>query len=359
MPEAHTGSGIEAGCAPLVSVIIPVYNAESTLGLCLEAVARSAYAPIEVIVVCDGCTDRTADVARRAGARTLAIEMQRGAAYTRNLGASVASGEIFFFVDSDCILRPDAISHAVEAIRGGEHVVFGCYTPETRTPGFFTRFKNYQHHYVHQTGAEYQSSFWTGCGAVTRHAFEKVDGFDVGVFSCEDIEFGHALAKKGFRIRLVKSMQAEHLKRYDLKRLIVSDLFYRAVPWTRLAAAGRSEFGKLNTSKKGVASVALAVSALALAAAAPFYSLAGWGAVAALLATAALNRGLLGLLVSRRGVLFGFGGFFTLLLHFLICAAGFLIGRLSPPFPRRRTPAPSYAYSEFAARATNSRAASA
>lgn len=337
----------ESGRQPLVSILIPAYNAADTLPLCLEAVGRCEYPRTEAIVVCDACTDDSARVAQSYGVRTIVNESRQGAAYARNVGAVAARGEIFFFVDADCILAPDAISLAVEALTAGEQVVFGSYIADTRAPGFFSQFKNLQHHFTHQHGGEVQSSFWSGCGAITRTAFEDLEGFDVSLQACEDIEFGFALTQRGYTVRLLKSMQAEHLKRYDLIKLLKSDLLGRAIPWTRLVAAGRSELGKLNTRPGGKRSVAFTgLSWLALCAA-PFYpalSLAAtglcWGGVFW------LNRELLGFIQRRRGPVFAAASALTLLAHFSVAGLGFVMGHLSPRYPAERTPAPQYAWAE-------------
>ena len=315
------------------------------MDLCLESIAASDYSHREVIVVCDACTDCSAEVAAAGGALVIQNEKRHGAAYARNVGAVAARGEMFFFVDADCILNPDAISIAVSRLRSGDEAIFGSYIPETRAPGFFSRFKNYQHHFTHQLGEEIQTSFWSGCGAITRRAFEDLKGFDVRLPSVEDIEFGYALNRHGYQVKLVKNMQAEHLKRYTLKRLIKSDLFSRAIPWTRLAASGRAEFGKLNTGKKGVGSVVLAGLTLASV---PF---APWVAGACFLVLCAVNGPFLRFVMKRGGVAFAAASSLTLLLHYTVCGFGFVLGQLAPRYPAERTPAPQYAWSERTAEA--------
>jgi hypothetical protein len=332
---------------PLVSVIIPAYNAAGTLEVCLKAVRRSSRQPFETIVVSDGSTDATEAIAARYGVRAIRNDAQSGASYARNVGVTAARGDVFFFVDADCVLAPDAIERGLAALADGWQVVFGSYSAETSAPGFLARFKNYQHHYTHHWAQEVQTSFWSGCGVVTRRAFEAVGGFDVSLRACEDIEFGFALTRAGFPVRLLREMQVEHLKRYNLRGLVKSDLFQRAVPWTRLIRSGRSEMGKLNTGRAGVASVAatgLFWLTLAASPFAPAFLLPL--ALAALAAMAAANAGLLGFIARSAGWLYALPSVTALLLHFTICGAGFVLAHLHPPYPRERTPAPQYAYSE-------------
>ncbi len=328
---------------PSVSVIIPAYNAESTLKRCLDSYAASSVTPLEIIVVCDGCTDGTSEVARNhPGIRVIEYAVRRGAAYARNVGAVAARGDVFFFIDADCLLRPDTIGLGLRTLASGEKVFFGTYTPETSAPGFWSQFKNYQHYYTHQHGEDYQTSFWSGCGAIWRETFEDLEGFDVSVLACEDIEFGNALIKRGYRIRLVKDVQVEHLKRYSLHRLVRSDLIHRAIPWTRLIRVGRAELGKLNTNRNGRRSVILTAAVLLCLAMAPFSPWALVGGLLALVGLVGFNAGLLGFIRRKRGWLFAAGALGGLMIHYFICGSGYLIGLVSPTLPRDRSPAPQY-----------------
>ncbi len=93
-----------------VSIIIPTLDRAAELEQCLRAVRGLAYPPdlVEVIVVDDGSRDpaSVAEVAAGYGARLLVNDRNRGPAYSRNRAAVQARGEIFAFLDSDCV--PDS-----------------------------------------------------------------------------------------------------------------------------------------------------------------------------------------------------------------------------------------------------------
>ena len=341
MPTAPQG--------PVVSLIIPAHNAASTLDACVRAISASNHRPLETIVVCDGCTDATEAIAAAHGVRVIRNERRQGAAYSRNVGARAARGDVFFFVDADCVVQPDALAIGMEALRSGVEAIFGSYTPETSAAGFLTQFKNYQHHYTHQQGQDVQTSFWSGCGAITRQAFEAVSGFDVTLHACEDIEFGWALTQAGFGVRLIKQMQVMHLKIYTLAGLIRSDLRARAIPWTRLIRAGRSELGKLNTAHDGVRATAWTGLLWLSLGATPFWPPAAFAAAPALAGIAWHNRGLSRFIAQCRGFGFALGSLAALVLHHTICGAGFAIGHLTPPYARERAAIPKYRYVETAA----------
>lgn len=329
-----------------VSVIIPAHNASSTLGTCLAALTRLPSPPYEILVVCDGCSDSTPEIARRQGVRVIEYPQQRGASHARNVGAAAAQGDVYLFIDADCVAHEAVVSLCQETVADGEQLLFGSYTRSTSAPGFLTRFKNLQHHFTHQRGADYQTTFWSGCGAVTREAFEAVGGFDLKVFACEDIEFGAEATRLGYRIRLVHDMQVEHLKEYSVAGLVRSDLFQRAIPWTRLIYSGRTGLGALNTNAQGRLSVA-AMGLMLLALVGSFFWTPAMAAAAvALLVMLAANRELVMLATREFGWLQGGASAAVLVLHYSICGVGYIVGRILPKLPASRSTDREYAWTE-------------
>ena len=101
--------------APKASVIVPAYNAAATLGDCLASLRTLNYPNYETIVVDDGSTDSTAQIAEQDGAQTIRLE-HRGLAAARNAGVEAASGEIIAFIDADACADRDWLYHLVETI---------------------------------------------------------------------------------------------------------------------------------------------------------------------------------------------------------------------------------------------------
>ncbi len=90
--------------APLISVVIPAYNARTTLERALRSVVAQSYRPLEVIVVDDASVDGTADFARNFSGLPIHVErldQQVGAAAARNRGIEVSQGEFIAFLDAD------------------------------------------------------------------------------------------------------------------------------------------------------------------------------------------------------------------------------------------------------------------
>jgi GT2 family glycosyltransferase len=222
-----------------VSVIVPVHNGGVNLQRCLQGVAASTRPPDEAIVVDDGSTDGSAAHAAALGARVVTTAAgPRGPAYARNRGAEVATGDVLVFVDADVVVRRDALARlaAVLADEPDVAAIFGSYDDEPPARSAVSLYKNLLHHYVHQHGKREAGTFWAGCGAVRRTVFLTAGGFDESYTqpSIEDIELGVRLRQAGHRIRLCPEMQATHLKRWTLASLWRTDIFARAIPWTRL-----------------------------------------------------------------------------------------------------------------------------
>lgn len=117
--------------SPLVSIVIPVYDVERYLPECLDSVLSQSYRNLQVILVDDGSTDASIDIIRgyaRADRRITVIRTANvGLGSARNTGALHATGRFLMFVDSDDVLRPDAILSYVRIIRrsGSDFVVGG------------------------------------------------------------------------------------------------------------------------------------------------------------------------------------------------------------------------------------------
>ena len=127
---------------PLVSVIVPVYNAKLHIARCVESIRRQSYPNLEIILVNDGSSDvslQVADVYARADKRILLIDKDNsGVSATRNLAISMATGKYLQFVDSDDYLAPDATRLLVEKAEQNtaDLVIAPYYRVETHKPLF-------------------------------------------------------------------------------------------------------------------------------------------------------------------------------------------------------------------------------
>lgn len=95
---------------PLVSVVIPAYNSERYLGEAIESTLAQTYTPIETIVVDDGSSDGTAEVARAHPGIILIKQENSGPSAARNRGFAASRGEFIAFHDSDDLMTPDKLA---------------------------------------------------------------------------------------------------------------------------------------------------------------------------------------------------------------------------------------------------------
>lgn len=294
---------------PLISVIVPVYNGSKFLHHCLDALFASTYKSFEIIVVDDCSTDDSADISRKKGVRVLSMAQNSGPASARNLAAQTAAGEILMFVDADVVVKEDTMARVAARFETQPEIsaLFGSYDDEPAEKNFLSQYKNLQHHFVHQISSREASTFWSGLGAIRRDVFIGIGGFDCSKFeipSIEDIELGARLRHAGHRILLDKDIQAKHLKKWQTISHLRTEIFCRALPWSKLILTGRGLINDMNlkTSDRLSASlVALSIIAFPFVFWQPTLI---WLLVAFMLAFVFLNRNILRFYASKRGILF-------------------------------------------------------
>jgi len=103
---------------PLVSILIPAYNAEAWISDTLRCAIAQTWEPKEIIVVDDGSTDQTLAVARKFESDQVRVHTHKnqGAAATRNKAYSLSKGDYVQFLDADDLMAPDKISKQMEAL---------------------------------------------------------------------------------------------------------------------------------------------------------------------------------------------------------------------------------------------------
>jgi glycosyltransferase involved in cell wall biosynthesis len=232
--EAETG--VAEG--PVLSVIVPVRNGAEFLPRSLSALRGSTTGnwAWELIVVDDGSTDSSADIAEPLADRVIRLPAPVRPSAARNAGAAAARGQVLVFVDADVCVHPDALGRIHDCLSAHPQVdaVFGAYDVSPVAPGLVSQYRNLLHHYVHQREAGETVTFWAGLGAVRRGPFEHVGQFDDRQHLVEDIELGYRLSERGYRILLRPEIQGTHLKRWTLDSMVVADVWHRGVPWVRL-----------------------------------------------------------------------------------------------------------------------------
>jgi len=307
---------------PQLSVIVPVYNGGAQLTRCVEALLASDFSDCEIIIVDDNSSDGSTAAWRERGIEVIRLASRRGPAAARNCGASRARGQVILFVDADVVVRRDTLSSVVAFFRehGNVAALFGSYDTEPAAENFVSQYKNLLHHFIHQRSSAEAETFWAGCGAIRREAFEAVGGFDESKYrrpSIEDIELGYRLRHKKFTIILDRELQVKHLKRWTLPTLVRTDIFDRALPWSQLIMEDGLMINDLNLRVSDRISTALGGMAVTLFILSYFHTVLLAGMLAALIAVFLLNLRFFRFFRERRGVWFSVRAFAMLILYYL------------------------------------------
>jgi len=223
------------------SVVLPTHNSSSTLREVLEAIARTGCESLQVVVADDASTDGSAKIAGEYPVTVVRNETCRGAAPTRNLGASAAEGEIVVFIDSDVVIPPNTFDILGERFRHTEiSAVIGLLRPVTRFPDLCSQYKNFYMHYTYMKLPEYVTVFYTSLAAIRRDVFNRVGGFDTAYRSAtiEDMDFGVRVTKAGYRILIDPRLQVDHIRRYTFSTLLKTG-FHRASGLAKIALRDR------------------------------------------------------------------------------------------------------------------------
>nr|WP_255455341.1 glycosyltransferase [Salipiger sp. PrR002] len=283
-----------------ITVVMPAYNAAELMADVLTPLLQMHEAGEidQILVIDDRSTDTTAARARELGAEVIIAERNGGPGAARNLAARHADGEILWFVDSDVIADPAGPALIRKAFTSPDVVaVFGSYDDAPRGTSWISQYKNLVHRYYHQRAPSEASTFWAGCGAVRKSAFLEIGGFDVETFtqpSIEDIDLGYRLRHNGGRILLLPDLLGKHLKVWTFSSVLRTDIFMRALPWSRLLITREGLSDDLNISVAERFRAGLALLLLLGLLMLPFYP-AAWPAVCAIfilciLANASLYR---------------------------------------------------------------------
>jgi len=205
--------------APSVSVIVCAYNGALTLAACLESLAKIDYPDYEIILVDDGSTDNTSEIAGHFPQVRYIKQSNHGLSHARNSGAAAARGEIFAYTDSDCMADRDWLYYLISTLQTGKYAGVGG--PNVSPPA-----QNWvqacvaaapggpSHVLLTDTIAEHIP----GCNmAWYRWAFESVGGFDIEYHKAgDDVDFCWRVQQAGHEIAFSPTAIVWHHRRFTL-----------------------------------------------------------------------------------------------------------------------------------------------
>ena len=186
--------------APLVTVIVPTYNAAKTLQRCLASIEQQTYPNIDVVLVDGGSTDDTASVAARFNAQ-VHICPRIGRTAATNHGIRHSRGRYLYRIDSDVVLDNTIVEECVETCNEkGADAVCIVWTPDP-TIGFWAKVRKLEN------DSYANNPFPRGARFFRREVILAVGCFDPELVAGEDYDVYNKLVRLGFRIGTIGSRE--------------------------------------------------------------------------------------------------------------------------------------------------------
>ena len=182
----------------LITVVIPAYNEEKYIAKCIESVKEAGkriVGDVEIIVVANRCSDKTAEIAADSGAIVISTD-DYGIAKARNAGAAAATGEILLTFDADSIMHVDALAEVCQRLESGKFIGGGTLSKFDRMSfGITMSALVVAKHLIpiyRKHGVMLGLMFWC-----YKRDFDEIGGFDESLLSLEDMDFAIRLKNHG------------------------------------------------------------------------------------------------------------------------------------------------------------------
>lgn len=207
------------------TVIIPARNVRSTLELCLEAVFQASSLPMEVLVVDDGSSDGTGELALRYPCRVIRVNLGKGPMQARFAGAHFAQSPFLIFIDADVCIRQQTFSQILNHFKDPTiHAVTGLLARSTDSENFFSAYKSEYMHFIFNKQPRESQFLYGSLWAIRRESlifFEPISEPFGSLVS--DSEMGLRLTRQHKRVILDHSLEVRHLKQYSLAGILQND----------------------------------------------------------------------------------------------------------------------------------------
>ena len=237
-----------------LSIIIPNYNGERTIGACLEALMAHRDDACEIVVVDDGSYDGSVDVIRRYHVNLIRLPEHAGASAARNAGANGSTGEALFFIDNDCIVTDATIPQVRKnlSLHPPGVVVGGTYTPVPYDTRFFSAFQSAFINYFETKNVSEPDYLATHALVIRAASFKEIGGFTEDFLPIlEDVEFSHRLARNGFKLIMDPDLQVRHIFHHTLERSLLN-AFNKTRYWIEYSLANRDLFADSGTASREI-----------------------------------------------------------------------------------------------------------
>jgi|TARA_B100001971_G_C18253672_1_gene580256 glycosyltransferase involved in cell wall biosynthesis len=310
-----------------ISVIIPLYNASTTIKDCILSVVQAGYPLLEVIVVDDESTDESPRVVEGLCqkypeiVKLIRLETNSGPAKARNVGATNAKGDYLFFLDSDTVVQPDIFGNFVSRMRHADAVI-GIYHYEALNKGCVPNYKAMLNHYFFsRKGVIEYEVFDAARAGIKADVFHKIGGFNEHLgwgMDYENEEIGYRLFKS-YKILLDPSVVVKHV--FPNLRKLTKTYFNRVALWMEIFFFRKKfELGGVTSQETGLCTISLIMTILTI----PFIFIHSYFSLLSLILFSFYLYGYFGFLCSvfRRKPSFLLTAFFLNLYSSLVICSG-------------------------------------
>ncbi len=285
-----------------LSIVIPAYNARSTIIPLLESIAvskRVNFSEIEVIVVDDGSKDETVAAAssimssaaprktlRVYGASTftlshslisakghplfhmkvIVLKKNQGPAHARNVGAKYAKGEVLLFFDSDVVVYKNTLYEVVRSFKSDPDLfaLTGVWDKVQKSRDFFPKFKalrDWSYWINERDPRNYYYLFSTRVAAIRRDLFYRLGGFDDTYKAAlvEDIELTYRIAKRHAVVFDPKVIVAHEFEDFAT---VAKKYFWRSYYWSKIYRERKKFDPVATTGKEALTTISAALLVL-------------------------------------------------------------------------------------------------
>jgi len=220
---------------PNISIIIPAHNEENYIRKTLHSIKNQVYQNYEVIVVANGCTDRTEEIVRkRVNDKVKLFSMsQAHVSRARNYGADKSEGEVLLFLDADTCLNIDSLQKINQHFTEKYSIATTLVNPDNKKFQYLMNLKNFHN----------LTGIYKGCsGALIcrKSDFMEVDGYNHEIVVKEHRKLTKKLLKRG-RYICINTSVTTSMRRFNNWGLIKAGFF-----WTKQLL--RDKFGNLSKS---------------------------------------------------------------------------------------------------------------
>jgi GT2 family glycosyltransferase len=213
---------------PKISVVVCTHNGEATLAQCLDRAAELTYPDFEVVVVDDGSTDGSADVARARGV-TLVQTEHRGLSFARNAGVQRADGAIVAFLDDDAYPDPDWLHYVAASLRANDHAGMGGPNIPPEDDGLIADcVAAAPGGPIHVLISDREAEHVPGCNmAFRKSALQEIGGFDERFrVAGDDVDVCWRLQEAGHTLGFSAGAVVMHRRRDSVRRYLKQQYGY-------------------------------------------------------------------------------------------------------------------------------------